>query len=440
MPSSLQPLLPLIIWKIFEVIFGVADESWSRNSIRIEAPKINLLGILVAAEVPLIDHGESACRFPKVMLAATHTIKRRVGEQGRGLLPTGNPWGTDEQGRQALTKLKGQQKIPQTFVIRTIDLKRFCIGLQGADAGYLRFGSCTEHLVTFHDDAARSEKPAAAPKITMPDEERAKCRQLILNIYRNTLTGFDKFRVQGTDAAVQLERVGDLHVLTESEIRENLWQRLKAGKCLVGFQMYQEAADTFLKGAQQILWLDSRGILGCIEWTGLKGVWSSLAQHYYDFLILAAESCTQDVSRCLESLGWLGRANSDTGESGSEAGPRTATERSNAASSVNEGMTARDDAPLSGVSLDSLVHQSRGISLSGFEDSYSNKNPRLNDIEPNTCRSYLQRAEKALKRVHGFGRFGDVEVQPDSGQRKRIDELHEKISNLYEALKAASGL
>lgn len=382
------------------------------SSIIIESPHINILPIILAADVPLVCHGKRARLFPKELIVARHSIAKRIGEKGRHLRSSGSPWGTDEEGRQALKK--AAETFSGPFIIQKQDLKRLCIGLQGADAGYLRFGKCTGHLITFHDGAVQSRGLAASDgpvaEDTSVEDRRAGRRQLILDTYLENLTGFDKFQLQGTSSAVQLDKIMDPHVATQSEVLRDLQYRLAKGRRLVRLQRLSEAADTFVKGAQQIMWLDNRDILQNITWSGKHGVWLSLAPYYFEFLISAARASADHTSRRLASIQELMNgyeevdntsigANSvtvsgasDPEESGPgeiDSGDSGAGDNGAAGSNNGHSTTPKAVSPTAGVVLGSGAHRSVGTSKSGPGAIHNEADPRIEDDEPEASTGLL---------------------------------------------------
>lgn len=338
------------------------------RSIRINPSKVNILPIILAADVPLVCLGGAARRFPEHLLAVTHKIGKIRCEKGRGLRFSGNPWGLDEEGRRALSP--AERTFPGPYIILRRDLERFCMGLQAADAGYRNFGHCTEHRLTFHEAAADSDTdikstgdPKAdnqAPAATSSRDADAKStvenksgrRQLILNIYRENLTGFDDFKVGDASTAVQLDLVEDKHLHDPNTIHEDLRRRRRNGEDLVDGKRYREAAESYRGGAQQIMWLINRGMLNSPEWAGHPKRVHHLGGLKFDFLIRAAEANTDHVRRCLGD-------NADGAAEGAAGRSRSVTiDGEDAGGSRNEETTTIEVTSPVGVAPDPPVSES----------------------------------------------------------------------------------
>lgn len=241
------------------------------------------------------------------------------------------------------------------------------MGLQAADVGYRMFGQCTRHTVTFRD-----------PKDNV-DKKRARDRKRILDIFGKTLTGFADFHIQrkGQQALFsteQLDEVVDQHVPNRSEILEDLLQQRDVGHGLFRLTRYQEAADTFLGGAQQILWLDNRGLLRERRGDGGNISRASLARHYYRFLLLEAEACIYLVHRGLDASWVVVEWESDA-------------------------------------------------------DSEASQDRAYTDIDGSELQKTLERAQSALQKIHGFV-FGDVYVEPDNAQWTKFGDLQGQVDEL----------
>lgn len=189
------------------------------NSIRIETDeRIDIRGIILAAELPVVCFGTTAEMFPESMLVATHKIGRCTNEKGRGLRRHSLPWGGagPENGKFD----EASTGCTSPYIIHVEDLERFSMGLMGGDNAYIRFAKCTKHTITFHDAGFQAKYPDLAEW----------SRNKILRAYSKRLVGFDRFRVLHRGSTIQLDEVARQPVLDRDFISGHLAGRLSEGR------------------------------------------------------------------------------------------------------------------------------------------------------------------------------------------------------------------
>lgn len=225
--------------------------------IYIKSESVNLRPIFHAAQVPIAALGLGPYARWRVeelseFFILTHQIER-LGGVYSSITSTAKPWGRAHQSLERLDlTVHGRPRL-QEFVILRRDLPLFCRALDGADSGYHRFGPCTVHRLTVHDNIINEDIPSLYPSN-------------FLQPYLDTLRGFENFIIQGKikpNVARDIERTVSGQVATPQpeDILEDVNRQLSQAEEYLNLDLPVQAAHTYARASQGLVWLYSKGIL-----------------------------------------------------------------------------------------------------------------------------------------------------------------------------------
>lgn len=225
--------------------------------IYIKSESVNLRPIFHAAQVPIAALGlgpYARCRVEELFefFILTHQIERLGGIRS-SITSTAKPWGQSYKSLDRLGLTSHGRPRLQEFVILRRDLALFCRALDGADSGYHRFGACTRHTLTVHDDVLTEDVPIL---------EAAN----FLRPYVDILRGFENFTVKGRinpEVARDIQkRVKDQIVIPHLEdILEDVNRQMSQADKQLSLYRPIQAAHTYAKASQGLAWLYSKGVL-----------------------------------------------------------------------------------------------------------------------------------------------------------------------------------
>lgn len=259
--------LALMPWRIDTRILSYPDPEVRARARRvmhtvnqfiyIKSESVNLRPIFHAAQVPIVAQGlgnYARCRVEELsrFCILTHQIERLRGVHS-SITSTAKPWGRAHQSLERLDlTVHGRPRL-QEFVILRRDLTLFCRALDGADSGYHRFGPCTVHRLTVHDNIYNEDIPNLSPS-------------KFLQPYLETLRGFENFIIQGKikpNVARDIERrvSGQVATPQPEDILEDVNRQMSQAKEYLNLDRPIQAAHTYARASQGLVWLYSKGIL-----------------------------------------------------------------------------------------------------------------------------------------------------------------------------------
>lgn len=259
--------LAVMPWRMDTRILDHSDEEVQRRARRvmlvtnrlvyIKSESLNLLPIFLAGRVPIVIRVNGSWARSRVeVLSKYFFITHRIESRGHSITRTVKPWG---QSRSSLKAnglddnfVDGQQE----FVILWEDLVLFCRALYGAYSGYHRFGACTRHAIRLHcplENLLNEHIPLLHPS-------------RLLQPYRETLQGFEKFTVQGSIeeslARTIRSEVGKRAATPRpTDIIEAIGLQMSKGDTQLTFNRPTHAAHAYARASQELLVLESRGVL-----------------------------------------------------------------------------------------------------------------------------------------------------------------------------------
>lgn len=223
----------------------------------IKSDSVNLRPIFHAAQVPIaaLGRGRDARHRVKELsefFILTHQIER-LGGISSSITSTADPWGRSHISLERLDLTDHGHPQLQEFVILRRDLALFCRALDGADSGYHRFGACTRHTLTVHDNILTKDVPILDPAN-------------FLQPYVDTLRGFENLTVQGRidpDLARDIQMRVKCHLATPQpeDILEDVNQQMSQADKHLRLDRPIQAAHTYARASQGLVWLYSKGIL-----------------------------------------------------------------------------------------------------------------------------------------------------------------------------------
>lgn len=264
--------LALMPWKIDTRILGYPDEEvrararrvmLTRNQfVCIRSQTVNLRPIFHAAQIPIVTGRLGEYVWPGLeeltgYFILTHEIERVGYSSSRSsMTSTAKPWGRTHYSLEKLgLTVHGRPQL-QEFVILRRDLALFCRALDGADSGYHRFGQCTRHTIILHRPFP--EILTEEPPILKPSR--------FLQPYLDILRGFENFTIQGRiEPALAEEIEAEVESQIESpgldDVLEDLDHQMSQAYKLMNLDRPIQAAHTYARAWQELLWLYSKGIL-----------------------------------------------------------------------------------------------------------------------------------------------------------------------------------
>lgn len=264
--------LALMPWKIDTRILGYPGEEVRARARRVMLTKnqfvcirsqtVNLRPIFHAAQVPIVTARLGEYVWPGLeeltgYFILTHEIERLGYSSSRSsMTSTAKPWGRTHYSLEKLgLTVHGCPQL-QEFVILRRDLALFCRALDGADSGYHRFGQCTRHKIILHGPF--TEILTEEPPILQPSK--------FLQPYLDILRGFENFTTQGKIEPALAEEI-EAEVQSEIEssrlddVLEDLDHQMSQAYKLMILDRPIQAAHTYARASQELLWLYSKGIL-----------------------------------------------------------------------------------------------------------------------------------------------------------------------------------
>lgn len=264
--------LAFIPWRIDTRILGYPDEEVRARARRVMLTKnrfvcirsqtVNLRPIFHAAQIPIVTARLGEYVWPGLeeltgYIILTHEIERLGYSSSRSsMTSTAKPWG---RAHYSLEKLRltvhGRPQL-QEFVILRRDLALLCRALDGADSGYHRFGQCTRHTIILHGPF--TEILTEEPPILQPSR--------FLQPYLDILRGFENFTIQGEiEPALAEEFEATVETQIEpprlDDVLEDLDCQMSKADELLNLDRPIQAAHTYARASQELLWLYSKGIL-----------------------------------------------------------------------------------------------------------------------------------------------------------------------------------
>ena len=262
--------LGMMPWKIDTKILGHPDPEvrgrarrviLTKNQfIYIKSESVNLLPIFHAAQVPIVAKGVGTwakCGLKELseFFILTHQIER-LGGIISSRTSTPKPWGRTRQSLEALGLTDRHAPQLQEFVILRRDLTHFCRALDGADSGYHQFGACTRHTLTVNgpfEDIPTEDIPVLHPSS-------------FLQPYQDILRGFPNFTIQGRTSPdlardIETEVKGQIATPQPKDILEDVSRQMKQGDEHLYLNRPNQAAHTYARASQGLVWLYSKGLL-----------------------------------------------------------------------------------------------------------------------------------------------------------------------------------
>ncbi|KAG6361530.1 hypothetical protein INS49_009757 [Diaporthe citri] len=259
--------LALMPWRIDTRILGYPDPEVRLRARRvmlsinqfiyIKSESVNLRPIFHASQVPIAAltlgrYARGRVEELSEFFIVTHQIER-LGGVCSSITSTAKPWGRTHRSLERLDLIVHGRPRLQEFVILRRDLALFCKALDGADSGYHRFGACTRHTLTVHDN-----KPAEDIPVLDPSN--------FLKPYLDTLHGFKDFTIHGSikpDVARDIETSVSGQIATPriQDILEDVNRKMSQADGYLNLERPIQAAHTYARASQGLVWLYSRGIL-----------------------------------------------------------------------------------------------------------------------------------------------------------------------------------
>lgn len=288
--------LALIPWRIDTRILGYPDEEvrararrvmLTKNQfVRIRSQTVNLRPIFHAAQIPIVTArlGEYVCTGLEELTGyfiLDHNIER-ISYFRSSMTSTAKPWGRTHQSLEKLGLIVHGRPQLQEFVILRRDLALFCRALDGADSGYHRFGPCTSHRLIVHGpftEILTEDIPILHPS-------------RFLQPYLDILRGFERFTIQGRiEPALAREIEDGVENRVASPrldyILGDLDRQMSQADKLLNLDRPIQAAHTYARASQGLLWLYSRGVLPrADDFTPFP----ELAERFFELDMLQAEA------------------------------------------------------------------------------------------------------------------------------------------------------
>lgn len=264
--------LAWIPWRIDTRILGYPDEEVRARArrvmltqnqfVRIRSQTVNLRPIFHAGQIPIVTARLGEYVWPGLeelteYFILTHDIERLGYSSSRSsMTSTAKPWGRTHYSLEKLRLTVHGRPQLQEFVILRRDLALFCRALDGADSGYHRFGQCTRHTIILHGPF--TEILTGDIPILQPSR--------FLQPYLDILRGFENFTVQGRiepalaeeiEATVE-NRIAMPHL---DDVLGDLDRQMSQADKLLNLNRPIQAAHTYARASQGLLWLYSKGVL-----------------------------------------------------------------------------------------------------------------------------------------------------------------------------------
>lgn len=264
--------LAWIPWRIDTRILGYPDEEVRARARRLMLTKnqfvcirsqtVNLRPIFHAGQIPIVTARLGEYVWPGLeelteYFILTHDIERLGYSSSRSsMTSTAKPWGRTHYSLEKLRLTVHGRPQLQEFVILRRDLALFCRALDGADSGYHRFGQCTRHTIILHGpftEILTGDIPILHPS-------------RFLQPYLDILRGFENFTVQGRiepALAEEIEATVENRIALPrlDDVLGDLDRQMSQADKLLNLNRPIQAAHTYARASQGLLWLYSKGVL-----------------------------------------------------------------------------------------------------------------------------------------------------------------------------------